>query len=302
MTLNGHLKHWDIRKPAGGKFHRNELALIGAPCGIIQKLAAAIDRELRCDYRLGFADADHGASENALHFHTDYTDKINHHQVRFTDEYIEYRFSEYFAATDAVLVNGNHFVGEHQIVLIHPAKKESLQRKLDRLTNVRLIILTEGVDAPWEFLSEELSDLESIPVLKIDDIKGISRFVWEFIAERKPVVRGLVLAGGMSTRMGTDKGAIDYHGKPQREYAADLLAEVCEEVYISARPDMDISSDYDILTDAFTYLGPYGGILSAFRHDPDAAWLVIACDIPLLDKPALQRLVDDRDVSRVATC
>jgi len=62
-----------------------------------------------------------------------------------------------------------------------------------------------------------------------------------------------------------------------------------------------VDSHYKTLPDTFVDLGPYGAILSAFREKPDAAWLVVACDLPLLDIETLQYLVAHRNPSAVAT-
>jgi molybdopterin-guanine dinucleotide biosynthesis protein A len=48
-------------------------------------------------------------------------------------------------------------------------------------------------------------------------------------------------------------------------------------------------------------LGPVGGILSAFQRDPNAAWLVLACDLPFLTATTLRELVAGRQPSRLAT-
>ena len=101
--------------------------------------------------------------------------------------------------------------------------------------------------------------------------------------------------------MGTDKGALDYHGKPQREYMADLLDKFCEKTFVSVRPDQQIESNYEFLEDTFVGLGPFGAILSAMRKNPNAAWLVVACDLPLLDEQSLDYLVKNRNTSQVAT-
>ncbi|ALJ01141.1 molybdenum cofactor biosynthesis protein MoaC [Rufibacter tibetensis] len=131
----------------------------------------------------------------------------------------------------------------------------------------------------------------------------ITAFFQKQLQNAKPVLNGLVLAGGQSLRMGQDKGAIAWHGKEQRYYAADLLQSYCKEVFISCRAEQQpsLEENYQSLPDTFTGLGPYGAILSAFREKPDAAWLVVACDLPLLDATTLQYLVENRATSALAT-
>ena len=118
-----------------------------------------------------------------------------------------------------------------------------------------------------------------------------------------PSVNGLVLAGGKSRRMGTPKDLLNWHGKEQRYFAADLLAPFCEEVFISCRQDQleDFNPDYHALTDTFLNMGPFGGIISALRSQRDKAWLVVACDLPLLDKKSLEFLISSRDSTKAAT-
>jgi molybdenum cofactor guanylyltransferase len=114
---------------------------------------------------------------------------------------------------------------------------------------------------------------------------------------------GLVLSGGKSTRMGADKGLIVYHDLPQREHLYQLLQQVCDESYLSLRKDQGaaVEGDYRILVDNDDYRGPFNGLLSAHKAYPDAAWLVLACDLPLLDLEALRELVAARDTSKMAT-
>jgi molybdopterin-guanine dinucleotide biosynthesis protein A len=116
-----------------------------------------------------------------------------------------------------------------------------------------------------------------------------------------PPLKGLVLAGGESTRMGFDKGLMNYHGLTQREYLLELLKPFTVESYISCRPGQIDGEGLPIIADRFPGLGPFGGILSAFTIDPDAAWLVVACDFPLLSHAAIQQLVSARNPSSIAT-
>lgn len=118
-----------------------------------------------------------------------------------------------------------------------------------------------------------------------------------------PPVNGLVLAGGKSVRMGKAKDLLHWHGKEQRYFAADLVAPFCEEVFISCRQDQleNFDPGYKALTDTFLNMGPFGGILSALRSRRDTAWLVVACDLPLLDPKSLEFLLRSRDPEKAAT-
>ncbi|WP_276166205.1 NTP transferase domain-containing protein [Zobellia alginiliquefaciens] len=118
-----------------------------------------------------------------------------------------------------------------------------------------------------------------------------------------PKIYGLVLAGGKSTRMGKDKGLIPYHGMPQRDYLYNLLGRVCEKTFMSIRPEQqsELKDDIEVVIDENTYKGPYNGLLSAHHQHPDAAWLVLACDLPLIDLLALQELIAARDPNKIAT-
>lgn len=118
-----------------------------------------------------------------------------------------------------------------------------------------------------------------------------------------PLLNGLILAGGKSTRMGQDKGRMKYHGQEQRIFAWNLLKKVgIDKVCISCREeDVETLQPYHPLTDLQPGLGPIGGILAAFDYDPDSAWLVIACDLPLLDETTLNTLIKKRNTASIAT-
>ena len=103
--------------------------------------------------------------------------------------------------------------------------------------------------------------------------------------------------------MGTDKGVLAWHGTEQRYHMAGLLQRLCHAVFLSCRSDQQaaINPRYPSLTDGKPGLGPAGGILTAFGHDPSSAWLVTACDLPLLDAETLQYLIRHRNPHSLAT-
>lgn len=300
-----HQKHANIARLPYGEFHLNEWGILGATCGVIQELAAKLIQETAQYYRLAYVDADHAAADEAAQIPVAnstmvYTDKINFQQYDFATAKNKFQQRTLFQEVDGVLVNGNHFLAKRQIVVLDLRKKDSLHRKLDRLTDVALILTTPEQQKPYDFLQEHLEG--KIPVMMpLGDSNGILQWLRAQLTAQRPPVYGLVLAGGKSQRMGQDKGLIDYHGMPQRDWVAEQLNDVCEEVFFSVRPDQENLPDGQLLPDTFTGLGPFGAILSAFREHPQAAWLVVACDMPLLDKEGLQFLLQARNPSQLAT-
>ncbi|WP_299167547.1 NTP transferase domain-containing protein [uncultured Allomuricauda sp.] len=120
---------------------------------------------------------------------------------------------------------------------------------------------------------------------------------------KKTKLYGLVLAGGKSTRMGSDKGLIKYHSVPQQEHLYKLLEHTCDNVFLSVREEQQSIMDnhFSIIVDQNEYRGPFNGILSAHKSYPDVAWLVLACDLPLIDLEALKNLADSRNQKKLAT-
>ena len=113
-------------------------------------------------------------------------------------------------------------------------------------------------------------------------------------------IRGLVLAGGRSSRMGRDKAALVHpDGRTLLRRCCDLLVEAgCATVAISLRHDQEIPAgleDCEIVRDPEgASLGPIAGMVAGMRLHPDADWLVLACDLPRLDAATISNLVTSR--------
>jgi molybdenum cofactor guanylyltransferase len=115
---------------------------------------------------------------------------------------------------------------------------------------------------------------------------------------------GLVLTGGRSQRMGQDKAGLAYGDEPQLERAMRLLSGFVQRAYVSVRADqaMDpLRARFAQIRDRHQELGPIAGLVAAQAEHPDVAWLVLACDLPLLDAPTLQHLIASRATVRMAT-
>jgi molybdenum cofactor guanylyltransferase len=109
--------------------------------------------------------------------------------------------------------------------------------------------------------------------------------------------------------MGRDKAALDYHGRPQLQWTYELLGAVCQKVFVSVRADQTHESTRSSLpqiVDAHPSTGPIpagpiAGISAALDSNPEAAWLVLACDLPFVSTDTLDHLVTHRDTTRIAT-
>ena len=117
-------------------------------------------------------------------------------------------------------------------------------------------------------------------------------------------ISGLVLAGGLSTRFGSDKAAAEVGGVSLLERAVRLLESVLDDVRVSVRPDQAsdaLRSRYRCLLDRHPGQGPAAGLEAAHAAAPGRAWLALACDHPSLSGADIKRLVAERDPNAAAT-
>jgi len=117
-------------------------------------------------------------------------------------------------------------------------------------------------------------------------------------------VWGLVLAGGKSTRMGTDKASLIRGGETQLARAVALLNDSVERVFISTRAqqsDDPLRRNFERIVDKYENLGPIAGILSAMDENPSVSWLVLACDLPNVDATTIEFLLVHASAEHPAT-
>jgi molybdopterin-guanine dinucleotide biosynthesis protein A len=115
---------------------------------------------------------------------------------------------------------------------------------------------------------------------------------------------GLVLAGGLSSRMQRDKATLQYQGSPQLQRVFELAARHTGQTFVSVRAEQSrdaARAAYPLLIDAVPGEGPIVGIRSALLRVPQTAWLVLACDLPFLSDGTLEHLLRERDPLKLAT-
>ena len=119
-----------------------------------------------------------------------------------------------------------------------------------------------------------------------------------------PLLRGLVLAGGQSVRMGEDKASLRVGGRTLLERSVELLQPLVVSVHVAIRADQatdQLRRRFTVLIDDPAVAGPAAALAVAWQYDPDCAWLVLACDMPAVERGGLEALITARDPARGAT-
>ncbi|MEM7297567.1 MAG: NTP transferase domain-containing protein [Bacteroidota bacterium] len=113
---------------------------------------------------------------------------------------------------------------------------------------------------------------------------------------------GLILMGGKSSRMGTDKSELNYHGKPHVEFMYELASSLVSKAFVSVKDESAKPNFTDLfISDSYELGGPINGILSAMTQFPDKAWLVLAVDMPFVNELTIRQLLESRNKEKIAT-
>ncbi|MGV3774587.1 MAG: molybdenum cofactor guanylyltransferase [Verrucomicrobiales bacterium] len=102
-----------------------------------------------------------------------------------------------------------------------------------------------------------------------------------------------ILAGGASSRMGSDKRCLQLGG--------ETFIEKIEGTVMEWRPDMPLQI---IQEDVVERCGPLGGIITAFRQLGASNFLFLSCDMPFISVELLQLIMGaaSREIDRALFC
>ncbi|GAB3805121.1 molybdenum cofactor guanylyltransferase [Virgibacillus kimchii] len=104
-------------------------------------------------------------------------------------------------------------------------------------------------------------------------------------------VIGIILAGGKSSRMGENKALLPLGNQKVVEHIYDELFSLSDKVVVVANdPSLYSFLKCDIVSDRFREKGPLAGLETAFFHKKADAYIVSACDTPLINKDVYQHL------------
>ena len=107
-----------------------------------------------------------------------------------------------------------------------------------------------------------------------------------------PRVSGIILAGGLSRRMGRDKAFIDFDGVPLIARVLERVQPLCAEVMIVAN-DKDAYAQFGVpvIGDVYPGKGSLGGTYSGVLAAREQYVLAVACDMPFLNTALLRYLI-----------
>jgi molybdopterin-guanine dinucleotide biosynthesis protein A len=202
-----------------------------------------------------------------------------------------------FLDHDALIIEGYKSLDSDKIVLIDAES--------------RIFSAIDSWDRVQAFVGADASAPAHLPVdrpyFQRDAIEAVAAFVqdlWLKKARDSRPLHGLVLAGGQSSRMGEDKGRMRYRGETQALRCLRLLKGLGLPSFLSIRdgqwPEAE-TRDLPVLYDQFENAGPLCGMLTAMQRFPEASWLVVACDLPLLGADVLENLLQGRKIQKMAT-
>src|SRR5271154_166846 len=114
--------------------------------------------------------------------------------------------------------------------------------------------------------------------------------------ERNRWRAGFVLAGGKSSRMGTDKAFLQFKGQTLLDRALETMAEACDQIAIVGDPARFGKYEFEkygsskcgtVIADIFPGCGPLAGIHAALTHSTADLNLMLAVDLPFVSAAVL---------------
>jgi molybdenum cofactor guanylyltransferase len=105
-------------------------------------------------------------------------------------------------------------------------------------------------------------------------------------------ITGIILTGGKSSRMGTDKAVLEFEGQSLLKRAADFCSVFCDEVLISSNNPEHRVEGVSRINDEVKECGPMGGIYSCLKQSSSDWNFVLSVDAPFVQSDFILFLQD----------
>lgn len=120
-------------------------------------------------------------------------------------------------------------------------------------------------------------------------------------SSNNPEICAVVLAGGKSSRLGQDKARVKINGRTMLENTLALAGSFCSRTFCVGRDTGAQGIKARWMLDEIPGIGPMGGIITALKQ-LNSPCLVLACDLPRLDRTIISLLIEHRNAREKDKC
>lgn len=115
-------------------------------------------------------------------------------------------------------------------------------------------------------------------------------------------ITAIVVAGGKSQRMGTDKGLLVLNGKTFIKHICDALQPIAGSniLIVSSNQEYDVLG-FRRVEDIIENKGPVGGLYTGLKESKTKVNLVLSVDVPLVSTELLEWLIKSHDETYMVT-
>jgi molybdopterin-guanine dinucleotide biosynthesis protein A len=129
--------------------------------------------------------------------------------------------------------------------------------------------------------------------------KYVKRFRVFIVDSKIKNINGYILAGGKSSRMGTDKGLLLIEGKAMIEYVIEQMQPLFGKlVIVSNNPEYE-KFGLEVIPDLIKEIGPAGGIYTALNHSEAKMNFIVSCDMPFVTAAAIEFVIKNSEESQI---
>lgn len=112
-------------------------------------------------------------------------------------------------------------------------------------------------------------------------------------------ITGIVLAGGKSSRMGTDKSLMMLNEKPIISYVIEAIRPLCSQIVISSNKHVYDFTGCEVWPDLYPVQAPMIGIYSCLERSSTDLNIVVSCDVPFVETALFSHLLSNKGNSDI---
>ncbi len=111
----------------------------------------------------------------------------------------------------------------------------------------------------------------------------------------KKNITGIILAGGKSSRMGSDKALLLYKGKVFLSHVINAIKPLVDDIIIVSNDERHSQFNYRRISDTIIDAGPLAGIHAGLTDSNTENNLVLSCDVPLIQTSILEFILSHNE-------